>query len=305
MREFKEDEVMVYRMEDAIRDIKDTLLAQNNEEIVNRKQVIMSAGKNTMIMNFPALHIKKGYSNTKIMSINDGISKAHSILTDINTGEVVASIAASYLTELRTGAMSAIATDLLSRKGASTLGIIGTGRMALEQAVGVITVRNIEKVILFNRHKDKAESFKIKLEDTGYKGDIEIVEDVNTLTKQSDIINTATPATEAVFNDEYVKRGAHINGIGSFMPSTKEMNTDTIARAKYVLVDYKNGVEKSAGEFITAEKEGKFKFEDMIQLNEALNQDFTREDEDITIFKSVGTSLYDMAVAIGAYEMLK
>lgn len=305
MKIFTEEEVMSYTMVDAIRDIRATLERQNADKIVNRKQVLMAAGHNNMIMNFPALDIEKGLSATKIMSIKDGVSKAHSILTDTESGEVVANVAASYLTELRTGAMSGIATDLLARTDAKVLGVIGTGRMAVQQVFGVLSVRDIEKIILFNRHLEKAEVFKDKITALGANCEIEIVDDVNVLTKQSDIINTATPAREAVFDDAYVKDGAHINGIGAFMPSTKELNVDTIGRAKYSIADYKKGVETSAGGFIEAVKQGKFEFDRLIQLNEALEAQFDRDDADITVFKSVGASLYDMAVAIGAYEKLK
>lgn len=187
---------MTYTMADAIRDTRATLERQNADKIVNRKQVLMAAGHNNMIMNFPALDIEKGLSATKIMSIRDGVSKAYSILTDIESGEVVANVAASYLTELRTGAMSGIATNLLALRDAKVLGVIGTGRMAVQQVFGVLSVRDIEKIVLFNRHLEKAEVFKDKITALGANCEIEIVDDVNVLTEQSDIINTATPARE-------------------------------------------------------------------------------------------------------------
>lgn len=302
---FTEEEVFNYHMADAINDIKWTLMRQNNGKIVNRKHVMMPVGDNNMIMNFPALDIEQGLTSTKIMSIKDGVSKAHSILTDTDSGEVIANVAASYLTELRTGAMSGIATDMLARKDASVLGVIGTGRMAVQQVFGVLSVRDIEKIILFNHHPEKAEYFKDKIRGLTVTCDIEIASNVNTLTKACDIIITATPSREAVFDDTYLKEGVHINGIGAFMPSTKELNVDTIGRAKYVVVDYKKGVESSAGGFIEAVKQDKFKFENMIQLNDAIEMSFDRNEKDITIFKSIGASLYDMAVAIGAYEKLK
>ncbi|CAD2072309.1 ornithine cyclodeaminase family protein [Phocicoccus pinnipedialis] len=302
---FTEEEVFNYHMADAIKDIKRTLMRQNNGKIVNRKHVMMPVGDSNMIMNFPALDIEQGLTSTKIMSIKDGVSKAHSILTDTDSGEVIANVAASYLTELRTGAMSGIATDMLARKDASVLGVIGTGRMAVQQVFGVLSVRDIEKIILFNHHPEKAEYFKDKIRGLTVTCDIEIASNVNTLTKACDIIITATPSREAVFDDTYLKEGVHINGIGAFMPSTKELNVDTIGRAKYVVVDYKKGVESSAGGFIEAVKQDKFKFENMIQLNDAIEMSFDRNEKDITIFKSIGASLYDMAVAIGAYEKLK
>ena len=138
--------------------------------------------------------------------------------------------------------MTGIATDLLAKKDAKELGIIGTGSMAFEQALGVLEVRDIKKIRLFNRTLSKCDNFKVRLEAHGVKADIEICEDVNDVTRASDIINTATNSTKAVFEDKHVKEGAHINGLGSYMPEMREIHTDSIKRARHVIFDDVDGV---------------------------------------------------------------
>lgn len=170
----------------------------------------------------PSIDVESLYSSIKIISIypnnkdkNMPATQAVSVITELESGQNVATLEASYLTRLRTGAMTGLATDIQSRKDAKVLGVIGTGGMAFEQALGVLEVRDIERIVLFNRTEEKAHLFKEKLEAFGVTAEIEVVSDVNALTEVSDIINTATNSTKAVFDHKYVKPGAHINGLGT------------------------------------------------------------------------------------------
>src|SRR5699024_11683157 len=115
--------------------------------------------------------------------------QAVTVLTELKHGENVATLDASYLTKLRTGAMTGIATDLLAKKDAKELGIIGTGGMAFEQALGVLEVRDIKKIRLFNRTLSTCEDFKARLEAHGVKSDIEIGEKRNDVHSDTDSIN--------------------------------------------------------------------------------------------------------------------
>src|SRR5699024_7740280 len=166
----------------------------------------------------------------------------------------------SYLTKLRTGAMTGIATDLLAKKDAKELGIIGTGGMAFEQALGVLEVRDIKKIRLFNRTLSKCDDFKARLEAHGVKSDIEICENVNAVTRASDIINTATNSTQTVFEDKHVREGAQISGIGSYMPEMRDVHSDSVKRGRHVIFDDVDGVIEEAGEFIHAVETGDFEW---------------------------------------------
>lgn len=312
MKTFTDKEIeQVYKMDEAIKDTYNTLNTLNEGLIKMEQRTVIPVEGDKVMLYMPCVDNKEKFSAVKIISIYpenaaDGYpaTQAVTVLTELEHGENVAVLSASYLTRLRTGAMTGIATDLLAKKDAKELGIIGTGGMAFEQALGVLEVRDIKTIRLFNRTLSKCDDFKARLEAHGVKAEIEICENVNDVTRDSDIINTATNSTEAVFEDEHVKDGAHINGLGSYMPEMREIHTNSIKRARHVIFDDVDGVIEEAGEFIHAVKTGDFKWEKAIGLNDALDQEFERDEKDITIFKSVGASYYDMSAAIGAYKKL-
>src|SRR5699024_5181543 len=107
--------------------------------------------------------------------------------------------------------MTAIATDKLARKDSKVLGVIGTGRMAFEQVLGVLEVRNIDKISLFNRTESKAETVKKDLQDIGVKTDVEVVSEVDALVVESDILDCATQSKAPVAVGSMLNNGTHSN----------------------------------------------------------------------------------------------
>src|SRR5699024_5367458 len=210
---------------------KNTLICLNDGKVKTPERTVIPVNDDNVMLYMPSVDVESLYSSIKIISIylnnrdkNMPATQAVSVITELESGQNVATLEASYLTRLRTGAMTGLATDIQSRKDAKVLGVIGTGGMAFEQALGVLEVRDIERIVLFNRTQEKAYSFKEKLHTFGVTAEIEFAEDVNKLTEVSDIINTATNSTKAVFVHKYVKPGAHINGLGTYMTHMREIN---------------------------------------------------------------------------------
>lgn len=313
MKFYSDNEIIdVYKMSDAIRDVKNTLIRLNDGKVKTPERTVIPVNDDNVMLYMPSVDVESLYSSIKIISIypnnkdkNMPATQAVSVITELESGQNVATLEASYLTRLRTGAMTGLATDIQSRKDAKVLGVIGTGGMAFEQALGVLEVRDIERIVLFNRTEEKAHSFKERLETFGVTAEIEVAEDVNKLTEVSDIINTATNSTKAVFDHEYVKSGAHINGLGTYMPHMREINEESIKVARHVIFDDLDAVIVEAGEFIHAVETGDFSWDKPVALKDMIDKEIDRSDTDITIFKSVGTAYYDMSVAIGAYQKLK
>jgi len=212
---------------------------------------------------------------------------------------------ASYLTRLRTGAMTAIATDKLARKDSGVLGVIGTGRMAFEQVLGVLEVRDINRILLFNRTQNKAETFKKDLEDFGIDTDIEVVSEVDDLVEKSDILNCATQSKTPVFDGSRLKKGTHINGVGSFTPEMIEMDMETVKRAGQIYLDDMNGAKEEAGEIIKAVEEGVISWDDIKgTLVDIFDKGYFRaSDDEITLYKCVGAGYFDLAVANGVMKI--
>lgn len=305
-----------YQMEDAIHDVKQGLISKQSGSIINPHRTVISVPNyEGSALYMPSADLNKEIAAVKVVSIfpkNPKIGKPTTqgvlLLTDAETGEHVCLMDASYLTRLRTGALSGIATDKLSRENSKVLGVIGTGAMAFEQVLAVLAVRKIEKITLYNRTMKKAESFKEKLHDFGIKTAIEIVNNSDDIVEGADIINCATRSLDPVFNGDLLKKGTHINGVGSFLPTMREVDQATIDRTDKIIVDDLEGVKEEAGELIYANEHSNWSFSNVYaELSEiAENGRLLRDSEnEITFFKSVGAAHFDLVVAAGVYLKLQ
>lgn len=300
-------------MEDALKDVEEVLIAkQENKVLAPMRTVIEFPEKAAASLYMPSADLRNHAAIVKAVTIfpdnpAKGLPTTQGIiiLTSTENGKHLAVMNASYLTRLRTGAMTGLATKKLAKKDAKVLTVIGTGRMAFEQVLGVWAARNIEEIYLFNRTKERAFLFKQKLEDQGITARIEVADDVNEAVSQSDIICCATNSTTPVFDGNVLKPGAHVNGVGSYLPHMLEIDRKTILRASKIVVDDFQGVMEEAGELIEANDSGQWSFQHVHgELGELVSGKISprEHDEEITFFKSVGASYYDLAVATGVYK---
>lgn len=302
-----------YGMEDAIQDVKRILQSKHQKKIATPfRTVIEFPEKEASVLYMPSADTSQKYATSKVVSIfpqnsEDALptTQGVTLLTSAENGKHLALMNASYLTRLRTGALTAIATDFLARKEAAVLAMIGTGGMALEQITGVLAVREVKKVYLYNPTQKKAEFLKERLEKMYVDVSFEVADSVEEAAAQSDIINCATRSFEKVVDAGAVAKGTHINGIGSYLPQMREIDPALIIKENKIVVDDLHGVMEEAGEFIFANETGNWSFDD---IHSTLEQLVTQEktgrlsEQEITIFKSVGAAYYDLAVAIGVYE---
>ncbi|WJE21159.1 ornithine cyclodeaminase family protein [Bacillus cereus] len=225
------------------------------------------------------------------------------MLSDFQTGEPLALLEGSYLTMIRTGALSGVATKHLARHNAKTLCIIGTGEQAKGIAEAVFAVRDIEKVILYNRTEEKAYAFAQYIQEK-FNKPAYVYASPDEAISEADIIVTTTNASTPVFT-ETLKKGVHINAVGSFRPSMQELPSHAIANANKVVVESKEAALEETGDLQVPIKEGLFEASD---IHAELGQIITGEkagrenDEEITIFKSVGLAVVDIIVAKYLYE---
>jgi len=224
------------------------------------------------------------------------------LLIDALSGEILSIMDGEYLTALRTGAASGLATRCFARKDAQVLALFGCGTQGRTQLEAVICEREIRKVLVFDKYKDVAnrlvQEMKKKLQTEM------IIADDTSLLQEADIICTATNSTEPLFRKEELKEGVHINAIGSFQPEMQELDPYVIRDAK-VYVDQVEPCLKESGDLIKPIAEG------IIDQNHIAGEigDFClhkiagRESEnEITVFKSVGVAIQDLAVATDIYN---
>ena len=226
-------------------------------------------------------------------------------LFDDATGQPLAIMEGGYLTALRTGAVSGVASRLLARQEARVLTVIGAGAQALTQAAAVCAVRDIERVIVVGRSESSLATFRERAtaEWPSVAARLETTTDVPAAVRAADIVCTATTSATPVFDDTDVKPGTHINGVGSFTPAMQEVPAATVARA-LVVVDQVEPALEEAGDLIIPLRDGIISRDhigrELGQLvgGEAEGRTST---EQITFFKSVGNAVQDMAVARFAF----
>jgi ornithine cyclodeaminase/alanine dehydrogenase-like protein (mu-crystallin family) len=213
------------------------------------------------------------------------------------TGKPLAIMDGEYLTALRTGAASGLATDLLARQNSETVAIFGAGAQGRTQIDGVWVVRDIKKVIIFDRDAEKAELLAREIS-VKYRAKVTTSANLEDLRK-ADIICTATNSQTPVFKDKYLKKGVHINAIGAYDPNMSEIPVKTVARSK-IVTDQRSACLKESGDLIEAIRAGAITENDLYaELGEiAARQKAGRRDEtEITLFKSVGNAIQDLVTA--------
>lgn len=305
----------LYTMELAISDLEIAQSEYLNGRVANpHRTVIDFPSENASALYMPSAMENAGVTGVKVVTIfpNNPLQGKKTtqgvlLLSDAKTGDHLACMNASYLTRLRTGAISGIATKYMARENAEHVAVIGCGAMAVEQLEAVLTVRKIKKIYLYNRTKNKAFLFakNIKNRHPLFPGEIFVVDHPDEAVGDADIIICATRSETPVFSGDSLKAGTHINGVGSYLPHMQEVDETTILKSNKIVVDTLSGVKEEAGEFITLANKGIWSFDlihgELAQL--VANKISGREDDDeITFFKSVGTAYFDLAVAYAVYK---
>jgi len=225
------------------------------------------------------------------------------LLQDPETGDVTCIMDGGFLTAMRTGAASGVATKYLARDYAGmTAGIFGTGVQAQMQLWAVCEVRNISKAWAYDINSEAAKNFKQLMEQ---KLGIEvIVAGSPDELLEADIICTATSSPTPIFDGSKVKEGTHINGIGSHTPNARELDTAIIRRARFI-GDSKEACFNEAGDIIIPRDAGEINeshyYADLGEVV-AGSKDKRVNDTEITIFKSNGLAVQDAATAKLVYD---
>lgn len=225
------------------------------------------------------------------------------MLSDAGTGELKALVDGGELTARRTAAASALAADYLARADARHLVIVGTGRLAANLAAAHATVRPLSRITVWGRDAEKARAVAGEISDTlGIF--TQAADDLESAVREADIVSAATLSETPLILGEWLPEGCHVDLVGAFKPSMRETDDAAVARAR-VFVDTRDGALKEGGDIVQALASGALSADDvegdLYDLTRAATP-VLREASDITLFKSVGAALEDLAAAILAYE---
>lgn len=223
------------------------------------------------------------------------------LLLDGRTGETKALIDGQRLTLWRTASASALAADYLARKDASKLLVVGAGALAPFLARAHSAVRPIREIRIWNRTTANAEKVAAHLVDLGVS--VTVAEDLDAALGWADIVSAATITTSPLVKGALLKPGTHVDLVGAFTPSMRESDDEAIRRAR-VYVDTRAGATKEAGDIVQPLTSGVLKPDAIVaDLHELVRGEKKGREsaEEITLFKSVGAALEDLAAAVAVF----
>ena len=220
------------------------------------------------------------------------------------TGEVVAAMDGGYLTAMRTGAVSGVATRHMARADSKIGGVLGAGVQARQQAVAIAEASDVETILTFSLDDDasRREFSDWVAEQTGL--DVELASSGEELCRESDIVALATTAANPIVSADWWKPGAHINAIGSHAPGVRELDTATILQAR-IICDQLEACMAEAGDLQIPVEDGDYSWNDVAgNLGDVVNGDTQgrTSDDEVTLFKSVGLAIQDISCAALVYR---
>ena len=228
------------------------------------------------------------------------------LLFDGERGSLLAVVDATSITAIRTAAVSGVATRLLAREDAGDLAILGSGVQARSHLEAMRSVRTIRRVRVASRSPESARRFAER-ESRRQGVAIEAVATPREAVEGADLICTATSAREPVLRGEWLSAGVHVNAVGSSVPTARELDGGAVARAR-LYCDRRESLVHEAGDYLIALREGAIREDHVageigeVAIGKAPGR---RAPDEITLFKSLGLAIEDVASARHVYEKAK
>ena len=303
----------IMSMKDAIAAVKEAAIAYSN----GKANIPLRANLDVKKYNGNSLYMY-GYVGdcnalgVKLVSVYPdnpkiGVSAcpATMILENAETGEVSAIMDGTYLTRLRTGALSGAATEILSRKDSKVFTLIGTGGQAECQLEAVLAVRDIEEVRVYSRNYDNVLKFIEKVSENKKQKFIACKSSDEAI-DNADIVTAVTVSNDPVFDGKKIKMGCHINGVGSYTPTMSEIDEYIVCNAGKIIVDTIDGTINETGDFLKPMQKGLFKKEMITgELGELVSGKCKSREttSEITFFETTGSAVFDLVTAQKIYEL--
>ena len=287
-------------MRQAMALVERALLRLGKGRAVNhpRRRVVMDT--RTLLHYMAGGDNESGLVGIKVYASNPRVGAPNFVvlLFDSRTAELLASIEANILGQIRTGAASGVATRRLAREDASRLALFGSGFQAETQLEAVACARSLESVRVYSRNPEKRESFAQRM---SKRLGLDVVASVSPeeAMEGADVITTVTNARYPVFPGDRLQPGTHINAAGSNHVKRRELDAETIRRASLIAVDSLEQARMEAGDLTQAADEGILDWSDVCELQDVLassRPERTSPDQ-ITLFESQGLAVEDVALA--------
>lgn len=224
------------------------------------------------------------------------------LLFDQERGRPLAVLDATAVTAIRTAAASAVATRVLAREDAGDLAILGSGTQARSHLEAMRAVRLVRRVRVWSRNPESARRFAGEAGET-----VEPMASAQEAVEGADLICTVTAATSPVLQGDWISPGAHVNAVGACTPKARELDSAAVARSR-LFVDRRESALAEAGDFLLARSEGAVTDDHILgELGEVLERRIPgrRSGEEITLFKSLGIAVEDLAAGRHVYRKVR
>jgi ornithine cyclodeaminase/alanine dehydrogenase-like protein (mu-crystallin family) len=244
-----------------------------------------------------------GFMGAKVYSTSRrGPARFFLPLFDGKTGALLSLMQADYLGQVRTGAASGVATQYMARPDATDVGIFGSGKQARTQLLAVCRVRRILRIHVYSPNEENRRRFAAEMSEQ-CQTDVIAVSRPEMAAEKKDIIITATTSREPVLSGHWISEGTHINAIGSNFMGKAELDAAIVRRCAVVAVDSKDQARIEAGDFQQALEDGSLHWADVRELGQIVVGRYPGRNhpQDVTLFKSLGIAIEDVAVAARVY----
>lgn len=305
----------VFSMEEAIAAVKEAfvLFSAKESQVPLRTQIPAAANRGTFLF-MPAYAEKLEAASLKVVNIfpenaQQGLPSAPAevLLMDGKTGLITALLDGTYVTQLRTGAASGAALDLLGNPTAKIGALIGTGSQAACQLEALLTIRDLTEVKIFSRNQANCQTFVHTMQKkfASFKTKISGTTTADEAIAEADLIITATSSKKPVFNGMKIKKGATISCVGSYQPEMQELDPQIFSRTSKIYFDSQEAVLAEAGDILKPLADGTLKKSDFTgDLGDLISGKIVgRENpEEIIVFKTVGIGTQDLVTAERIYQ---
>jgi ornithine cyclodeaminase/alanine dehydrogenase-like protein (mu-crystallin family) len=226
----------------------------------------------------------------------------HVALFDGKTGALLSLMQADYLGQMRTGAASGVATQYMARPDATEVGLFGSGKQARTQLQAICKVRKVRRVQVYSPNAANRQRFAEEMSEV-CQTEVQPVPRPELAAEDKDIVITATNSREPVLNGHWLAEGTHLNVIGSNFLTKAEVDAVAVRRCDSIVVDSKDQARLEAGDFVQALEEGSIHWADIHELGQVIVGRYTgrAHPQDVTLFKSLGIAIEDVAVAARVY----
>jgi ornithine cyclodeaminase/alanine dehydrogenase-like protein (mu-crystallin family) len=244
-----------------------------------------------------------GVMGAKVYSASrKGLTRFIAPLFDGKTGELLAILQADYLGQVRTGAASGVATKYMAREDSTEVGLFGTGKQARTQLIAICKVRRVRQAQVYSPNEEHRKQFAAEMSEVCQTEVVPVVRPEQAAAEK-DIVITATTSREPVLLGSWLSQGTHVNAIGSNFMGKAELDAAAVRRAASVVVDSKEQARLEAGDFQQPLEDGSLHWADVRELGQVIVGRFPgrKHAQDVTLFKSLGIGIEDVAVAARVY----